>query len=478
MNIRDVIVEGRRRRIAASGHEFGHPVPELRKGPIVPFGKKPFLVCEIKRRSPSRGAIDESLDLRIQAERYLRRGAAALSVLTEEDHFHGSLRDLMEVKTAFPEACVLRKDFLVDGEDVRVSHRAGADAVLLIASILGTEELAALYATARGLGMEALVEVHSVEDVEKVRAFRPRFVGVNSRNLENFSVDLLHPARIKGLVDWDASVVFESGITGGEEAMFAGSLGFGGLLVGEAVVRDSGKVPEILAGFEAGLASPSDFWARVARGGKHGRPLVKICGLTNAEDAALAEGLGADLLGFVFADSPRKADSSFVRGLPETRALKVGVVVMGEGERSLPPEVEALLSGGFLDAVQLHGEETPEVCRSLGVPYYKALRPASAAAAESAIAAYHCPRVLVDARSAGAYGGTGLRVPDDIVRAASAAGSLWLAGGLGPDNVREAVATLRPELVDASSRLEERPGRKSRGLMERFFREIDHAIER
>ncbi len=478
MNIRDVIAEGRKRRIAAEGHELGAPVPATRRTPVVPFGRGPFLVCEIKRRSPSKGSIDESLVPRTQAERYLRGGASALSVLTEEDHFHGSLRDLMEVKAAFPEACVLRKDFLADEEDVRVSYRAGADAVLLIASVLGTEELAGLRATARSLGMEALVEVHSPEDVEKARRFRPRFVGVNSRNLEDFSVDLLHPARIKRLVDWDASVVFESGITGGEEARFAGSLGFGGLLVGEAAVRDHRKVPEILAGYEAGLASPSEFWARVARGGKRDRPLVKICGITNSEDVALAEALGADLLGFVFADSPRRVDASFVRGLPETGALKVGVVVLGEGERRLPTDVEALLSGSFLDAVQLHGEETPEICGSLGVPYYKALRPASAAETETSIAAYRCPRVLVDARSIGAYGGTGLRVPDDIVRAAAGAGPLWLAGGLGPDNVREAVETWRPELVDASSRLEERPGRKSRDLMERFFREIDHASER
>jgi indole-3-glycerol phosphate synthase/phosphoribosylanthranilate isomerase len=147
-NIRDRIVARRRARLAAEGHALGVEVPHERDTLLVPFLVPPGVICEVKRRSPSRGAIDQSLDPIALAGSYRSQGARSLSVLTEQDHFAGSLADLINIKRAYPDLAVLRKDFLVDCEDVEISYRAGADAVLLIASVLTADELTRLHARA------------------------------------------------------------------------------------------------------------------------------------------------------------------------------------------------------------------------------------------------------------------------------------------------------------------------------------------
>jgi indole-3-glycerol phosphate synthase/phosphoribosylanthranilate isomerase len=475
MNIRDEITARRRGRTAAEGHALGKKVPGERKVPLVPFGADPCIICEIKRGSPSKGLIDSALDPVRQAGLYTEAGARTISVLTEEDYFRGSLDDLVMVKEAFPNAAVLRKDFLFDPEDIDISYRAGADAVLLIASVLEPDRLRELYNRAEKLGMSALVEVHTPEEVQKISFLRPAWVGINSRDLATFKVDLLHPGAVKSGITWNARVVFESGIRREEDARLAGSMSFDGILVGEAVVRNAGEVGRIIRGFQNGRACPGNFWGRIAGFRKSMRPLVKICGLTSGEDVLAAESLGADLLGFVFAESPRRADPAFVRKLRAGRALRVGVVVLGREERSLPPEVRILLAEGCLDAVQFHGDETAEILESMDVPYYKAVCPEGPEEAVRLLKTYGGPRVLVDAFSREAYGGTGKTVLPDVLSAVAETGPLWMAGGIGPDNAGHIIRTWRPELVDASSRLEERPGKKSLGMLERFFKEINNA---
>ncbi len=177
MNVRDNIVAQRRARIARQGHDMGAALPAARTAPLVPFGAPPFLVCEIKRRSPSRGALSAGLDAVAQARLYAERGVRNISVLTEQDNFGGSLEDLARVKEALPQLSLLRKDFLLDAEDIDVSWRAGADAVLLIAAILDAATLAALHHHATELGMQALVEVHDADDAAKCLTFAPPLTG-------------------------------------------------------------------------------------------------------------------------------------------------------------------------------------------------------------------------------------------------------------------------------------------------------------
>ena len=536
------IVAGRRRRVAAEGAELGEAVPGNRRQPLVPLvgepaqprrdagggairgagdarapaaggtgaaAGAPLLVCEIKRRSPSRGAIAPGLDAVGQARRYAAAGVRAVSVLTEPDHFGGALADLVAVKEACPHLSVLRKDFLLDERDLEVSHRAGADAVLLLAACLSAEELDRLYRRALALGMTPLVEVHDDADLARARAVRPLLTGINSRDLTTFEVDITLPARLRPAVDWPTTLLFESGIHCAEDAAFARSAGFDGVLVGEAVVRrpelvaelhavltagtgvgvgsaasagtvagagaaaGAGKAKEPPGAARAGSGAREGFWAGVFaarhRLAGSGRPLIKVCGITNRADAELAVELGADLLGFILAPAPRRARAEAIRALADLPVLKVGVVVNDVTE-ALP-----LLRDGFLDALQLHGDEQPGECYEIAFPYYKAVR-VGAPADLDAERAYRCPRVLLDAYSPAARGGTGQRVADDLLtRRGEGARPLWLAGGLGPDNVAAVIGTHAPELVDVSSRLEAEPGRKDHGKLRAFFRAVESA---
>ena len=241
------IAERRRRRLAESGPEFGAALPPERELPIVPFPGPTGLICEIKRRSPSRGAIGEIPDPVEQARRYRQGGAGAVSVLTEMDYFAGSLEDLMAVKWAEPELAVLRKDFLLGPEEVEISHRSGADAILLIAALLEVETVGAMLREAERLGLAALVEVHTREEARAVAPLAPPLVGMNSRDLHSFTVDRTVPLEVASAIDWPAELVFESGIARGEDVRLALAAGFSAVLVGETAVRHPERLPELAA---------------------------------------------------------------------------------------------------------------------------------------------------------------------------------------------------------------------------------------
>jgi len=476
-DIKQSIVARRLERIAVEGFEFGHPVPARRRVPLVPFDRAPFVICEVKRKSPSKGVIAGGLDAVGQARLYVESGVKTISVLTEEDHFGGSLADLMAVKEAFPETSVLRKDFLVRREDLDVAYRAGADAVLLIASILTRDELIDLKVHAEGLGLAVFVEVHDQADCAKASSLRPAFTGINCRDLTDFSIDRAIPLMTKRFVDWPTRLVFESGIFRPEEASWAGAAGFQGVLVGEGAVKDPTLARRLVATFRPDASHHPDpnpsFWAKLyAR--QIRRPLVKICGLAHYDDVVLADELGADLLGFILAPSKRRVEPSFVRHAPKTRALRVGVVQLGPGE-VVPEDVEALVDEGFLDALQFHGHEDQTLVDGWAARGYKALGLDGPSSWTPWLASAP-PRILADVGS----GGTGQPLADDelTVLAASAFGGprLWLAGGLGPDNVAEKIVRWGPELIDASSGLEESPGRKEPSKLRHYFKEIARAV--
>lgn len=504
------IVARRRRRIESEGHAQGLDgslsgpgifLPANRSVPIVPFPQA--IVCEIKRRSPSRGVFASELDPVELAGRYIAQGATAISVLTEQDHFGGGLADLMAIKRRYPGVTLLRKDFLFDEEDIRVSFRAGADAVLLIAAILEPSRLKQLLACAQDLGLAALVEVHDQAELEAVRPLQPALVGMNSRDLASFEVDLLRPLELAAQVDWPASLVFESGIFEPIDVRLAADGGFDAVLVGEAAVTDPGRIRALrsamISRVEArrtanrsgalGRRPIVPFWSAVAvrRAAQPGSPLVKICGITNEYDALSSVAHGADMIGLVYADSVRSAPEGLAQRLSVRTEFAGGgghapvpiVAVVVEPTDIAAPSfwldrVRADLAAGAIAAVQLHGAAEPETVVAFDWPCYKALRPASVEEA-STIGAYPSPRVLIDAFHPHQLGGTGTEVDSQIIAAASralngaVARPLWLAGGLDPTNVRRLVAQHRPELVDASSRLEQRPGHKDAALVAAFI---------
>lgn len=474
MNIRATIVERRSARVRTEGAELGHRVPRARQVPLVPFPAPPGIICEVKRRSPSRGGIAEEVDIASHVTRYAEGGACSVSILTEEDYFHGSLADLIDAKKRFPGISFLRKDFLLSQADLDVSYRAGADAVLLIASILDSSLLEELHRSALSLRMTPLVEIHDTADLEKVRPIRPVCVGCNARNLETFRVDLLSPLSLRDRIDWECTTVFESGIWDEEHAAVAASGMFDAILVGESVVRDPTIVPRLIAGFRRPrrrfwpvIAKSIDQSKRAVASGEAPRPLIKICGLTRESDVLLSEELGADAVGFVLCESPRRTTAEFVASLPPSRALRVAVIVVEEGGR-LDADVARLLEDGKIDAIQLHGDERPDECYDLAFPYFKALRIRGGEDLQRADR-YGSPRVLLDSFSKAARGGTGRQLDAALVEAAAERGPLWLAGGIGPDNVSETVSRYGPELVDASSGLESSPGQKSHASLRAYF---------
>lgn len=213
------------------------------------------LIAEIKRASPSKGVFAANLEPAALARVYVENGASAISVLTDERFFQGHLDDLAAVKTAFPETPVLRKDFLIDQYQVYAARAAGADAVLLIVAVLGDEHLADLLALTHELRMHALVEVHNESELERALSVEPRVIGINNRDLRNFTVDLATTERLRRLIPDDTIVVAESGIFTAGDVRRLGAAGADAILVGEALVTaedTAAKVRELAQADGAG----------------------------------------------------------------------------------------------------------------------------------------------------------------------------------------------------------------------------------
>jgi indole-3-glycerol phosphate synthase len=194
------------------------------------------VVAEFKRRSPSAGALRERADLAEIVGAYARGGAAALSILTEGPHFEGSLEDLRAARGAC-ELPVLRKDFIVDPYQLHEARAAGADAVLLIVAALDERQLGALHEAAGALGLDALVEVHDRDELHAALSVGARLIGINNRDLRDFSVDVQRTSELMAEIPPGVTVVSESGISGPEQLRALHAQGVQAVLVGETLMR-------------------------------------------------------------------------------------------------------------------------------------------------------------------------------------------------------------------------------------------------
>ncbi|MCL4395243.1 MAG: indole-3-glycerol phosphate synthase TrpC, partial [Chloroflexi bacterium] len=194
------------------------------------------LIAEIKRASPSRGELNSQVVPAALARTYAAHGASAISVLTDDKYFRGTLEDLRVVRGAIT-LPVLRKDFIVDEYQVFESRAAGADAVLLIVRILSNTQLNGFLDLAQSLGMAALVETHDEAELDRALASNSRIVGINNRNLADFSVDLATTERLAPRIPRGCHVVVESGVFGRPEVERAARAGGSAVLVGEALMR-------------------------------------------------------------------------------------------------------------------------------------------------------------------------------------------------------------------------------------------------
>jgi indole-3-glycerol phosphate synthase len=200
--------------------------------------KQFFLVAEAKKGSPSKGIIRPDYHPAVIAADYERAGASAVSVITEPDFFYGSKLHLPLVKQTV-NLPVLRKDFILHPFQVYESFNLGADFLLLIAACLTDEELEKLYRLTLSLGMQALVEVHTREELDRVLQLHPRIIGINNRDLKTFQTDIGTSFALKKFIPGDIFVISESGICSHEDITALKNAGFAGALVGESLLRQT-----------------------------------------------------------------------------------------------------------------------------------------------------------------------------------------------------------------------------------------------
>jgi len=363
-------------------------------------------IAEVKRRSPSAGDLRPDADAAALAKAFEESGAAAVSVLVDE-RFGGSFADLQGARaaTAVP---LLAKGFFRDQGDLLQCRIAGADAALLLLRDLNDEQARLMLEGGRTLGLDMLAEAHDAEELDRAVALGAEIIGVNARDLGTFAIDRTAQLDLVAGAPRDRVVVAESAIASRAQGAEAELAGADAILVGSALMRaddPAAKLAELLA-----------------------RPLVKICGLTRPEDVDAAAEAGADLAGFVLAESPRRAEAP----LPVPGTMLSVAVCVGE-------PVDA-----GTDLVQLYPEEGGHRARD-GVLLRGGERVAT----------------VVDLPWLG-------EDEDHWQRAARVEGRVVLAGGLGPDNVRSALEAARPWCVDASRSLEAGPGLKDHARVRAF----------
>jgi Indole-3-glycerol phosphate synthase len=194
------------------------------------------IIAEIKRASPSKGIINDKIDVAETARAYERGGACAISVLTEEDRFRGSLEDLRAAR-AVVNLPILRKDFIFDEFQIEEAEAAGTDVILLIVAMLDKKDLERLYKFADSLGLDVLVEVHTLAELETAASLGAKIIGVNNRDLHSFKVSLDVSRELIKHAPKDALMIAESGISTKEEILELRRLGFSGFLIGESLMR-------------------------------------------------------------------------------------------------------------------------------------------------------------------------------------------------------------------------------------------------
>lgn len=368
-------------------------------------------IAEVKRRSPSAGDLRPDADPARLAAQFANAGAAAISILVDEQ-FGGSLDDLKAARTATTTP-LLAKGFFTEEFELLKLKIAGADAALVILRDVDDQRAAALLGYARELGLEILVEAHDADELQRAVALGAEVIGVNARDLATFEIDRRAQLELVArLREHDAVVVAESGVHTRAQGAAAELAGADAILVGSALMRapdPPAKLRELVS-----------------------RPLVKVCGLTRAEDVDAAVEAGADMLGFILAEqSPRRAPAVLV--VPDDR-LSVAVFV-GEAE-----DADA-------DLVQLYEREEGRV------------RGRDAVLLQDGTPVAHVVDLPWDEPD-----------PLHLQRAVAREGRVMLAGRLGPNNVREAVRAVRPWAVDAASQLEAEPGIKDHAKVQAFVR--------
>ena len=402
-------------------------------------------ICEVKKASPSKGIIAEHFPYLDIAKEYEVAGAAAISVLTEPDFFKGDKKYLQEIASTV-KIPVLRKDFIIDEYQIYQAKVWGASAILLICACLDVPTLTKFRELADSLGLSSLVEAHDEVEVQMAIDCGARIIGVNNRNLKDFTVDVQNSVRLRNLVQDDVIFVSESGLETPEDIQVLRDNNIGVALMGETFMRSPNKVEKL-----AYLYGPTYY-----------TPKVKMCGISKVETIPAIIDAKPDYMGLVFAPSKRQVTVEQAKTLVEelhkqytvrynSETIKTVGVFVNETVENLLKIAEEVK----LDVIQLHGDEDEFFIQILkeqsNVEVWKAVQVRSAADAEKWIDS-SADMLLFDAYHKDERGGTGEVFDwsslDEFER------PFMLAGGIDSTNVARAIRTVRPYGIDISSGIE------------------------
>lgn len=409
-------------------------------------------ICEVKKASPSKGIIAEHFPYLDIAKEYEVAGAAAISVLTEPDFFKGDKKYLQEIASTV-KIPVLRKDFIIDEYQIYQAKVWGASAILLICACLDVPTLTKFRELADSLGLSSLVEAHDEKEVQMAIDCGARIIGVNNRNLKDFTVDVQNSVRLRNLVQDDVIFVSESGLETPEDIQVLRDNNIGVALMGETFMRSPNKVEKL-----AYLYGPTYY-----------TPKVKMCGISKVETIPAVVEAKPDYMGLVFAPSKRQVTVDqakiLVEELHRGYAKKYGsdtehdkndtIKTVGVFVNETVDNLVTIANEANLDAVQLHGDEDEAFIQSLkertNVEVWKAIQIRSAADTEKWIDS-SADMLLFDAYHKDERGGTGEVFDWSSLDAFER--PFMLAGGIDSTNVARAIRTVRPYGIDISSGIE------------------------
>jgi len=408
----------------------------------------PAIIAELKRMSPSKGSLCTQLSATTLAPIYSQH-ASAISVVTDRKFF-GGCNALLEAASKNSTVPVIAKDFILHEYQIYHLRAHGADAVLLIVSILDDENLNNFIKIANSLNMDVIVEVHTEAELIRALKTNAKIIGINNRNLDNFKVSLNTTKKLSGLIPKNRRknllIVSESGFSKRDEleqiAPYADAVLIGTVLMKSKNIRNTLK---ILAG----------------------KPLLKVCGITSFTDARAAIRAGADYLGFNFYPGsaryiPPVHARTIIKKNPEIKSIGVFV----NEKKSIIKQIINLCK---LDMIQLHGDETPADCKGFKVPVIKAFRISTVADLKQ-INKYSADYILLDKKVSGAYGGTGKMLPDSVlaqIPKLAKKHKIFLAGGLNPETVNKVMGA-NPFAFDVCSGVESSAGKKSEAKLQNF----------
>ena len=413
-------------------------------------------ICEVKKASPSKGIIAEHFPYLEIAKEYEVAGAAAISVLTEPDFFKGDKKYLQEIASTV-KIPVLRKDFIIDEYQIYQAKVWGASAILLICACLDVPTLTKFRELADSLGLSSLVEAHDEHEVQMAIDCGARIIGVNNRNLKDFTVDVQNSVRLRNLVQDDVIFVSESGLETPEDIQVLRDNNIGVALMGETFMRSPNKVEKL-----AYLYGPTYY-----------TPKIKMCGISKVETIPAVVEAQPDYMGLVFAPSKRQVTVDQAKILVSelhkqyvnrynrnviqwsNDVVQEFIKTVGIFVNETLDNLVTIATEVNLDAVQLHGDEDEAFIQSLkertNVEVWKAVQIRSAADAEAWIDS-SADMLLFDAYHKDERGGTG-EVFDwsclDVFER-----PFMLAGGIDSTNVARAIRTVRPYGIDISSGIE------------------------